>query len=168
MLPNAQDAPASAPQGLVHQPVARAVPLKFFPPEGPVVFGLGRVPGAAVPEAAVHKDRQADLGKNEVGFAKDGLIPPPAGEAVASQRGGQRQLGIPVSVRANARHYFGPLGFGIYVGHLFNREDRSEDYQVWRDRRKAEMSAGRCLHILLLTHSCPGVRVWLNCVIWRI
>ena len=37
---------------------------------------------AAVPETAIHKNRELQLGKNEIGLAKHRLIPPPAGDAL--------------------------------------------------------------------------------------
>jgi hypothetical protein len=70
VLPNPQDAPAGTAQGAVDQLVARFVRGKFPTPERAVVFGLGGVLWAAVPETAVHENGKAHLAENEVGFAK--------------------------------------------------------------------------------------------------
>ena len=98
MLPDPEDAPARPAQGPAHQPVARSVPVEFLSPERPVIFGPGAMPGAAVPEAAVHKKRQAQAGEDEIGLAKDRLTPSPAGEAVSAQYFGQRQFRGPVAM----------------------------------------------------------------------
>ena len=63
VLPNPEDGPAAFAQGAVYAAVAGLVALNLLPPEGGVGLGLGAVPGAAVPETAVHKHRQLALGQ---------------------------------------------------------------------------------------------------------
>ena len=82
MLPDAQDAPVGPPQGLVHEPVTRLVAGNLVAPESGVAFRLRSVLGTAVPEAAIHKNREPKFGENEIRLAEDFLIPPPAGDFV--------------------------------------------------------------------------------------
>src|ERR1019366_3534867 len=67
VFPNPQDPPVGPPQGARHQKITRSVAGKFIFPKGAVGFRLGRVLGAAMPETAVHEDRQLELGKNKIG-----------------------------------------------------------------------------------------------------
>ncbi|MDB6020689.1 MAG: hypothetical protein JWQ04_546 [Pedosphaera sp.] len=67
VFPDAEDAPAGAAQGSVDEAVAVAVGGEFFAPVGAVARGPGAVPGAGVPEAAVHKQGEPELGKDEIG-----------------------------------------------------------------------------------------------------
>lgn len=85
VLPDSQHLPARPPQRAVHQPVTLLVPGKLAPPERAVVLGLRFMLWTAMPETAVHKHRELELGKNEVRLAEHFLIPPPAGNAVSAE-----------------------------------------------------------------------------------
>ena len=54
MLPNAEHTPARSPQRPRHQRIPFFVSRQFAPPECAIVGRLGRVPGTAMPETAVH------------------------------------------------------------------------------------------------------------------
>ncbi len=58
---------------------------KFSLPEAPVIRRHVGVFGTVMPEAAVHKDGDSRPPKNEVRFAKYGLVAPPTGDMVAAQ-----------------------------------------------------------------------------------
>lgn len=75
MLPYADHQPAVCAQGAVDATVAGFVGGNLVSPEGGVGLGLGAVPGAAVPEATVHKHRGLQLGENEVGLAGQLCLP---------------------------------------------------------------------------------------------
>ena len=85
MFPNAQDAPLGPPQGVLHQPVAGLVAGEFLFPKRTVAGRLRPVFGAAVPEAAVHKNREFELWKKEIRFAEDFWMSPPADDFVPSK-----------------------------------------------------------------------------------
>ena len=57
VLPNPEDGPAAFAQGAIYAAVAGLVAGDLGQPECRAVLRPGRVPGAAVPEAAVHKHR---------------------------------------------------------------------------------------------------------------
>lgn len=65
----------------------------------------------AVPETAVHKYGDTCLTENKIRLAKDFLIPPPAGDSVASKEPYQGEFRILVAASANPRHDIGTLGF---------------------------------------------------------
>lgn len=67
MFPHADHGPAAFPQGGIYAAIAGLVGGDLVSPELRVGLGLGRVPGAAVPEAAVYKHRGLQFLENEVG-----------------------------------------------------------------------------------------------------
>ena len=71
-----------------------------------------------MPKAAVHEQCHLKFGKNEIRFAKNPLIPLPAGDVMCPEKFCQRQFCITVTMSANPRHYFRPLCFSENVGHL--------------------------------------------------
>jgi hypothetical protein len=75
VFPHADHRPAFGAEEAVDAEVAGLVGGDLLPPEGGVGLGLGRVPGAAVPEAAVHKHRGLEFGENEVGLAGQLSLP---------------------------------------------------------------------------------------------
>lgn len=77
VLPNTQDAPAGFPQHPVYQRIATFVCGKLLLPEGVIVFRLGCMLRAAMPETTIHEDRQPEFGEDEIGLSEDGLVPPP-------------------------------------------------------------------------------------------
>ena len=68
MFPDAQHLPAVATQCAVHQLIPRPVRRQLLAPERCVVLGLGGVLGTTVPETAIHKDCELELGKNKIRF----------------------------------------------------------------------------------------------------
>lgn len=59
---------------------------------------------AAVPEAAIHEDRDPFLSKDKVRLAEELLIPPPAGDSSRAKQRDQAQLGVLVPLSPNRRH----------------------------------------------------------------
>ena len=72
---------------------------------------------AAMPETTINEHRHPGLWEDEVRPAKNGLMPPPAGEAMPSKEPHQGQFSVPVAARADAGHHLRPLGFGENVRH---------------------------------------------------
>lgn len=72
VLPETQHAPAASAKLAGDKPVAGLVGGDLPAPEFRVLFGLGGVERAAVPEAAVDEDGDAELGENEVGADAEG------------------------------------------------------------------------------------------------
>jgi len=71
-----------------------------------------------VPEAAVDEDGDAELGENEIGFAGERAVPPPAGDVGGAHEGDQAKLGVFVTRAANTRHDGGAFFAGEDVGHM--------------------------------------------------
>lgn len=65
-FPDADHPPVGRPQGAVHPAVTDFILGEFVFPESPVAFGLRAVPGATMPETAIHKNRQLVFWKNEI------------------------------------------------------------------------------------------------------
>ncbi len=65
-FPNPQHAPAGFSQRAVHQFITLLVAGKLPPPEHAIVFRLRRVLRAAVPETAVHEQREPRWPENEI------------------------------------------------------------------------------------------------------
>jgi len=75
-----------------------------------------------MPETAVNKHRHPGLWEEEVGPAKNGPMPPPAGEAMPSKEPHQGQFSVPVAARADAGHHLRPLRFGENVRHFLTTD----------------------------------------------
>jgi hypothetical protein len=73
MLPNPHHPPPALAQGAVHEPIPRPVRRQFLAPKRTVGDRQIRMPGTAMPEAAIHKHGQPIAAKNEVRLAEDGL-----------------------------------------------------------------------------------------------
>lgn len=101
MLPKSYDTPVRLPQGPCNELIPHLVCHEFLPPESCVVFGLSHVLWATMPETAIHKHRKSELGKNEIRFTKDGLMPPPAGNTVVPKKLRKCQFRILVATRAD-------------------------------------------------------------------
>jgi hypothetical protein len=71
---------------LIHQPVAQFVGGEFAPPESAIVFWVGCVLWATVPETSVHKQCEPRLPENKIRFTENFLIPPPAGNAMSPKK----------------------------------------------------------------------------------
>jgi len=85
MLPDSQNIPTKPSEGLVDNSVANFIPGKFLFPERTIGSGLGRVFRAAMPETAIHKNREFELWKNEIRFAEDFWMSPPADDFVPTK-----------------------------------------------------------------------------------
>jgi len=66
VFPDPQHAPACPSQCLGNQPVTRPVAGEFVFPEGAVACWLRSVPGAAMPETAVHEECEPHLPENKI------------------------------------------------------------------------------------------------------
>jgi len=85
MFPNPQHAPSRATQSPRHQNVALFIFGKLLSPERLIVFWFCLMLRAAMPETAVDKKREPGLPENEIQFAEDFLIPPPASDFVPAK-----------------------------------------------------------------------------------
>jgi hypothetical protein len=81
VAPNAENLPPPEAKKAGYATVADAVVCDFALPVFAISLGHATVPAAAVPEAAIHKDRKALAGKDEVGAAWERLVPAPTGNA---------------------------------------------------------------------------------------
>ena len=120
VFPNTNDLPAACAEGAVDAAIASLIRGDLLPPEGGVVFRLGRVFRTPVPEAAVDVDCEFKSGKNEIRFARELRAAPPAGDAVRAHKRNEPKFGVLVSAPTNARHDLGTFGFGEDVGHGSN------------------------------------------------
>ena len=84
VFPNPDDAPPAFPQRPIHLAVPELVGGEFPFPEGPIAGRGAGMFGAGVPETAVHEHHHPRLAKDEIRFAEDFLIPPPAGDGAFS------------------------------------------------------------------------------------
>ena len=117
VFPNAEDAPAAAAQGAIDEQVALTIAPEFFTPEKGVAGGAAAMSRAAMPETTIHKEGHALSAENEVRFAEERLVPPPAGDAVGAEPLDHHEFRVAVAVRADAGHHGGTFGFGEDVGH---------------------------------------------------
>jgi hypothetical protein len=85
MFPNTQHTPTRPPQCPRHEQITFFIRRKFAPPERAVTFWLSGVFGATVPETTVHENGEFEFAENEIRFAKDFLIPSPAGDFIAAK-----------------------------------------------------------------------------------
>jgi len=67
------------------------------------------VPTATVPETAVHENRESFATKDEIRFAGERLMPPPAGDAMCAEDGGKSQFGGPIVGGVDCSHDFRAL-----------------------------------------------------------
>jgi len=105
MFPHAQHAPDRAAQRARHERVTSLVADDFFPPPRRPICGPRRMFGAAVPKTTIHKNREFDFPENKIWFAEDGLIAPPAVDAMRPQKYCQRKFRVLVPAPANPRHH---------------------------------------------------------------
>ena len=117
MFPNADDAPSLLAQCAIDDPVTGLVGGHLLRPEDAVVDWKVRVPGATVPEAAVHEYCDFLFWKDKVGLAKKRTVATPSGDVVLAEDFDEGQFGFLVAVPTNSGHDFGTLGFGENVRH---------------------------------------------------
>ena len=117
MLRDAEDAPAAFTQLAIHFPVAFAVaddlgfPEFAIPLRGPVALGT------AMPETAIHKDRQPLLAEGEVWLTHKLQMPPPSGNPLFLEDLDQRPLCALVPLSLDQGHHLGSLLLGEDVRH---------------------------------------------------
>lgn len=111
MLPYPQDTPSFSSQGACHCPVASLVIEKLPAPVDPICFRNLRVDSTPMPETAVYKNRDVLRRKDEIWAPDERLMSAPASDPMQLESTDQRQLGVFVSIRADARHDFAALSF---------------------------------------------------------
>ena len=121
VLPNPQHTPALGAQDAADLSIPCPIAVQFPLPKHAIMAWLGAVLWAAVPETAVHENRQPLGAKGEIRFAKQVPMTPPAGDAMPPENLCKGQFRLLVAGRADSGHHFGALRFGEYVGHLFLR-----------------------------------------------
>jgi len=129
MLPNPHHPPPLPPKFPIDLPVPCPVRIQFPFPEGAVVFGLGVMLWAAVPETAIHKDSHTTGRKNKIRASHQRPFPPPAGDLVLSEQGYHAQFGFQVARPANPRHAVTTLLGSQNIGHDRNQEFRENSAQ---------------------------------------
>ena len=75
------------------------------------------MPGATVPEAAIHENCDFLFWEDKVGLAKKRTVAAPTSDVVLAEDFDEGQFGFLVAVPANVGHDFGTLGFGENVRH---------------------------------------------------
>ncbi len=141
-FPNPHHPPAGTTQRAVHNPVASFVTSELLAPECAIRCGLRGVPGTAVPETTVHKKCEPRLPEHEVWLAEQGLIAPPAGDAMPPEQPHQRQFRGLVPAPANPRHHFRPLRLGENVCHFLLTADYA-DGRRFNCRKRAQRTHNR-------------------------
>ena len=76
-------------------------------PVAAIGFWQPTVSFASVPKTTVHKDHDALLAENEIGFAKNLQLPSPSVNAVCAEQLNHSQLSVPIASAADARHHGG-------------------------------------------------------------
>jgi hypothetical protein len=104
VFPNSQHTPSFPPQSAIYKPSAFLVAGKFHFPEGAIAFRLSSMNGATMPEATIHKHSQFNFFENEVWFAEDSLISPPACDSLTPEKFCEHKFCVLVAARAYARH----------------------------------------------------------------
>lgn len=117
MLPHADDPPAGRAQGRVYLAVTIFVSLNFLGPKLGVGLWLASMVGAAVPETAVHKQRDFAFSKYKVGFSKEMLPSAPSRDAICPEKCDYSQFSPFVFIRPNPSHHFGTFRFCKNIGH---------------------------------------------------
>ena len=84
---------------------------------------------AAMPEAAIDKNRDMLNGKDEIRLAEYRLIPSPAGDAICTEEFRESNFGVPVAAAPNPRHYFRTLLLCENICHWQNSTRSSGVYQ---------------------------------------
>lgn len=117
VLPDSEDTPAVVAEGAGDKTVAGLIACEFFPPEGTVVHWQVGVLRAGVPEAAVYKNGEAHFSENEIGFAENWLMAPPASDACRAEEFGQCKFRVLVPASPDAGHYLRTLCLRENVRH---------------------------------------------------
>lgn len=84
----------------------------------PLKRSLTAEPCRKAGQPAVHENGNALAGKNEIGFAENGRVPPPAGDAVFAHERNQAEFRVLVPARTDERHHRAALHLGENVSPL--------------------------------------------------
>jgi len=122
VLPDTKRPPTSLPELPVDFAVPPHVPGDLRTPVCAVVFWHPEMPTTTVPEAAVHEDRQAFAAEDEIGFASQRLVPPPARDPVGAENRRELQFGGAIPGGPDRGHDLSALLLCEHIGH---REIRS-------------------------------------------
>ena len=147
MFPQTQHAPVSAAQRPCHQNIARFVTGEFIFPKRAVACWFCSMLGTAMPETTIYEDCQLEFWKDEIRFAEDFLIPPPAGDFIPPETFCQRDLRILVPARPDTRHTNRSFCFGKKIGHLFGKLNRAIEH------RKSQLNHAMSIRVLLFSAS---------------
>lgn len=105
MFPDAENMPVLGAQEAVDPLITGLVAPDLLSPELGIGLGFGPMSRATVPEAAIHKHRGLQLGKNEVRFARQPGAPSPARDAIHPKNLYQPQFSAPVAGTPDTSHY---------------------------------------------------------------
>lgn len=117
VFPDAEHMPAVSSQETADLTVTRLVAVDLESPESGVLTGPDAMQRATVPETAIDKDGQAQLGKHEVRFAGQRVMSAPAADVGFSENMDQAQFRGAVAVAAHLGHESGTFGGSEVVGH---------------------------------------------------
>jgi hypothetical protein len=109
MLPDSHDTPSSRTQCPVHASISCLVGRQLPSPKGFVTDRFVGVPGAVVPETAIHKYGYLEACENKVRPAQNWVMPAPTGDALTAKNVAEREFRVLVSLRLDLRHHFGAL-----------------------------------------------------------
>lgn len=117
VFPNAKHAPVFPAKRAAYDFVTHCISGQLLHPEGTVAgWNVGML-WTAMPEAAIHKHRNPEFGKYEVGFTEDGLMAAPAGDVVTSEELHQGEFRLLVATSANPGHDIGAFRLCENVRH---------------------------------------------------
>lgn len=117
MFPNPKHLPTGFFQEEGGFPVTKDISSDLVSPVPAVVARHSQVSGAAVPETAVHKDREASARKDKIGLADKSIVATPAGDAMRPENSGQPQFGGTVAGGPDRGHDLGSFLLGEHIGH---------------------------------------------------
>lgn len=117
MFPHSDDVPSLAPKRPVNHTISPPICLQLSLPEDSIAYGGVYVLGTCVPEAAVYKEGDSELRKDEIWRAEDLPVPTPSCDAKFAKHQDHCQFGLLISATANPRHDLRAFFFGEHVCH---------------------------------------------------
>ncbi len=96
---------------MIHSLVSLFVALELGQPIILIAVRIASVLGAGVPKATVNKHGKALFRENEIWFAWQWMVAPPAFDSMRTENQSQPQLGVLVALRPYCCHYFGSFRF---------------------------------------------------------
>jgi len=123
VLPNPQNTPAGAAQTSRHEQVPLAVAFDFITPITAIPFWLAQVLRAAVPKAAIHKNRKPIIAKHKIRTTQRRQMSSPAFDAMPPENLNEAQFGGLVPSGSHRCHDLRPFFLADRIGHpdLFNK-----------------------------------------------